>query len=65
MTTIMQDHLTKWVEGRAIGGKEVLTVSDALVHELILKHGPPDPSRYIVFWAKTLPRRCNKESVNS
>ena len=38
---IMQDHFTKWVEGRAICGKEALTVADAVVQEWILKHGAP------------------------
>ncbi len=38
---VMQDHFTKWVEGRAIGGKEALTVADAVVQEWILKHGAP------------------------
>ncbi len=28
---VMQDHFTKWVEGRAICGKEALTVADAVV----------------------------------
>ncbi len=35
----MQDHFTKWVEGRAICGKEALTVADAVVQDWILKHG--------------------------
>ncbi len=38
---VMQDHFTKWVEGRAICGKEALTVADAVVQEWILKHGAP------------------------
>ncbi len=33
----MQDHFTKWVQGRAICGKEALTVADAVVQEWILK----------------------------
>ncbi len=36
---VMQDHFTKWVEGRAICGKEALTVADAVVQDWILKHG--------------------------
>ncbi len=35
---VMQDHFTKWVEGRAICGKEALTVADAVVQEWILKN---------------------------
>ena len=38
---VMQDHFTKWVEGRAICGKEALTVADAIVQDLVLKHGAP------------------------
>ncbi len=40
---VMQDHFTKWVEGpgRAICGKEGLTVADAVVQDWILKHGSP------------------------
>ena len=38
---VMQDHFTKWVEGRAICGKEALTVAEAVVQEWILKHGAP------------------------
>ncbi len=38
---VMQDHFTKWVEGRAICGKEALTVPDAVVQDWILKHGTP------------------------
>ncbi len=38
---VMQDHFTKWVEGRAICGKEALTVADAVVQEWVLKHGTP------------------------
>ena len=37
----MQDHFTKWVEGRAICGKKVLTIADAVVQDWILKHGTP------------------------
>ena len=37
----MQDHFTKRVEGRAICGKEALTVADAVVQDWILKHGTP------------------------
>ncbi len=37
----MQDHITKWVEGRAISGKEALTVADAIVQDWVLKHGAP------------------------
>ena len=38
---VMQDHFTKWVEGRAICGKEALTVADAIVQDWVLKHGAP------------------------
>ncbi len=38
---VMQDHFTKWVEGRAICGKEALTVADAIVQDWVLKHGTP------------------------
>ena len=38
---VMQDHFTKWVEGRAICGKKVLTIADAVVQDWILKHGTP------------------------
>ncbi len=38
---VMQDHFTKWVEGRAICGKEALTIADAVVQDWILKHGTP------------------------
>ncbi len=38
---VMQDHFTKWVESRAICGKEALTVADAVVQDWILKHGTP------------------------
>ncbi len=37
----MQDHFTKWVEGRAICGKEGLTIADSVVQDWILKHGTP------------------------
>ncbi len=37
----MQDHFTKRVKGRAICGKEALTVADAIVQEWIMKHGAP------------------------
>ncbi len=37
----MQDYFTKWVEGRAVCGKEALTVADAVVQEWVLKHGMP------------------------
>ncbi len=36
---VMQDHFTKWVEGRAICGKEALT--NAIVQVWVLKHGAP------------------------
>ncbi len=36
---VMQDHFTKWVEGRAICGKEALT--NAIVQDWVLKHGAP------------------------
>ncbi len=35
---VMQDHFTKWVEDRAICGKEALTIADAVVQDWILKH---------------------------
>ncbi len=38
---VMQDHFTKWVEGRAICGKEALTVANAIVQDWVLKHGAP------------------------
>ncbi len=38
---VMQDHFTQWVEGRAICGKEALTIADAVVQDWILKHGTP------------------------
>ncbi len=38
---VIQDHFTKWVEGRAICGKEALTIADAVVQDWILKHGTP------------------------
>ncbi len=38
---VLQDHFTKWVEGRTICGKEVPTLANAVVHEWILKHGAP------------------------
>ncbi len=38
---VMQDHFTKWVEGRAICGKKALTIADTVVQEWILKHGTP------------------------
>ncbi len=38
---VMQDHFSKWVEGRAIYDKEALTVADAVVQDWILKHGAP------------------------
>ncbi len=28
---VIQDHFTKWVEGRAICGKEALTIADTIV----------------------------------
>ncbi len=37
----MQHHFTKWVEGRAICGKEALTVADAIVQDWVFKHGAP------------------------
>ncbi len=37
----MQDHFTKWVEGRANCGKEALKVTDAVVQKWVLKHGKP------------------------
>ena len=37
----MQDHFTKWVKGRAICGKEALTIADAMVQDWILKHSTP------------------------
>ncbi len=37
----MQDHFIKLVEGRAIFGKEALTMTNAVVQEWILKHGAP------------------------
>ncbi len=36
---VMQDHFTKRVEGRAICGKEALTIANAVVQDWILKHG--------------------------
>ncbi len=50
---VIQDHFTKWVGGRAICGKEALTVTDAIVQEWVLKHGAPislqksSPQRFI------------------
>ena len=38
---VMQDHFTKWGEGREICGKKALTVADAVVQDWILKHGTP------------------------
>ncbi len=38
---VMQDHFTKWVGGRAICGKEALTVANAIVQDWVLKHGAP------------------------
>ncbi len=38
---MMQDHFTKWMEGRAICGKLALTVANAIVQGWILKHGAP------------------------
>ncbi len=38
---VMQDHFTKWVEGRGICGKEALTIADCVVQDWILKHGTP------------------------
>ncbi len=38
---VMQDHFIKWVEGRAVCGKEALTVADAVIQEWVLKHGAP------------------------
>ncbi len=38
---VMQDHLTKWVEGHAICDKEAVTVANEVVQELILKHDAP------------------------
>ncbi len=37
----MQDYFTKWVEGRAICDKEVLTIDDPVVQDWILKNGTP------------------------
>ena len=34
---VMQEHFTKWVDGRAIFGKGALTVADAVVQEWIPK----------------------------
>ena len=42
---VMQDHFTKWMEGRAICGKEALTVADAAIQEWILKQGTPTTLR--------------------
>ena len=38
---VIQDHFTKWVDGRAICGKEALTGADTVVQDWILKHGTP------------------------
>ncbi len=38
---VMQDHFTKWVEGRAICSKDALTAADDAVQEWILKRGAP------------------------
>ncbi len=58
---VMQDHSTNWVEGRAICGKEALTVADAVVQEWALKHGTP--IAFTVITAESLLQPFIKESV--
>ena len=38
---VMQDHITKWGEGRTICGKEALTMAVVVVQDWILKLGAP------------------------
>ncbi len=47
------------VEGRAICGKEALTVADTVVQEWILKHGTP----IIVIGEKSIPQCYTKKSA--
>ena len=58
---VMQDHFTKWVESRAICGKEALTVADAVVQDWILNMAPQ--SFFTVTRERSLPQSFIRRSV--